>query len=85
MGLVTAMVKLGNSRKPDLGTLERKAMADSGALHLCIPASLAQELELSSGQKRRVTTADGKSHECDYVGPIPLKLSAVGNALRVRS
>jgi len=72
MGLVTTMVKLGNPRKPELGSLERKAMADSGALHLCIPASLAQELELESGQKRKVATADGKSHECDYVGPITL-------------
>jgi len=76
MGLVTTAVTLANPRKPKLAARSRSALADSGALHLCIPAELAGELELEELHTRRVSTADGTSHECPYVGPI--KVSVCG-------
>jgi len=74
MGLVKAKVELRNPRKTDEIGIEREALVDTGALHLCIPASLAEALELETQQTRRVSTADGQQHECPYVGPIALKV-----------
>jgi clan AA aspartic protease len=74
MGLVTTPISLKNPRHPELPPIQRQAMADSGALHLCIPAELALELRLDELPKRKVSTADGKSHECAYVGPILIKV-----------
>jgi clan AA aspartic protease len=67
-------ISLSNPRKPDQPSIHRSAMADSGALHLFIPAELAAELQLDELHKRRVSTADGKSHDCPYVGPIHIKV-----------
>lgn len=49
-------------------------MVDSGALHLCIPQVVAEELHLEEIHKRRVTTADGQTHECPYVGPLAIRV-----------
>lgn len=75
MGLVSTKISLSNPRKPSLATMEREALADSGALHLCIPAAVAAELELEELHMRRVSTADGRSHDCPYVGPIQIKVA----------
>ena len=49
-------------------------MADTGALHLCIPKALSEELGLEALHTRRVATADGQSNECPYVGPLAIKV-----------
>jgi clan AA aspartic protease len=53
-----------------LAPLEVKALADAGALHLCIPEHVALQLELAELEKREVTTADGRRLLCAYVGPV---------------
>ena len=45
-------------------------MVDNGAIMLCIPQSVAHQLELEELDKRPVTIADGTSHLVPYVGPI---------------
>lgn len=74
MGLVVTDIEFTNPRKPQQPPVKKQGMADSGALHLCIPQSLADELELEKLHTRRVSTADGKSHECPYVGPVAIKV-----------
>ncbi len=37
---------------------------------LCIPQSVALQLELTELEKRPVTIADGSSHQVPYVGPV---------------
>lgn len=74
MGLVTTDIEFTNPQTPNKAPVTRQAMADSGALHLCIPESLSEELELEKLHTRRVATADGTSHECPYVGPIAIKV-----------
>ena len=37
MGIVNTNVLLKNPRKPELEPVEVEALADSGAVHLCIP------------------------------------------------
>lgn len=46
------------------------ALADTGALHLCIPEHVALQLQLEEQDKREVTIADGTNHLVSYVGPL---------------
>ena len=73
MGLTTATIKLSNPRKPDLLPIEIKALADTGALHLCIPEHVAIQLDLKEAEKREVTLADGSKKKVSYVGPIQME------------
>jgi clan AA aspartic protease len=75
MGLVITKISLSNPRKPDIPVIEAEALADTGALHLCIPAAIAAELKLEELHMRRVSTADGTSHDCPYVGPIYVRVA----------
>jgi clan AA aspartic protease len=72
MGLVNGKVSLQNPRQPDLDPVEVVAMADSGALHLCIPAHIQIQLKLEPIDKKEVTLADGTRKMVPYVGPIKL-------------
>ncbi|MBK5957100.1 clan AA aspartic protease [Rhodoplanes elegans] len=64
------MVRLENARRPDLAAVEAPALADTGALHLCIPEHVALQLELDELDRREVTVADGSRRRVPYVGPI---------------
>jgi len=72
MGLSTAQIKLSNPRMPSLAKLEISALADTGALLLCIPEHVAAQLELEPSSKREVVTANGKTHLAPYVGPLEI-------------
>jgi clan AA aspartic protease len=74
MGLILAEINLKNPLRTDLESLTIQALADTGALHLCIPEHVALQLGYKSApdQSREVTTADGKKHLCPYVGPLQI-------------
>ena len=74
MGLVYADVRLGNDARPELEEINVLALADTGALHLCIPEHVALQLKLSQKKPREVQTADGKSHMVPYVSPVKISL-----------
>ena len=78
MGLITAEILLSNPKKGDIQPMRAKALADTGALHLCIPEHVAIQLELEELYKREVTTADGGRHLCPYVGPVEVKFENRG-------
>ena len=78
MGLVYTKILLSNPRNKDLKPIDVKALADTGALHLCIPNHIAIQLELEEIYKREVTTADGKKHLSSYVGPVEIKFENRG-------
>jgi clan AA aspartic protease len=73
MGLVKATIVLINPAKPTLQPIEVEAVADSGALHLCIPEHIRIQLQLDEIDKREVTLADGSQTLVPYVGPIELR------------
>lgn len=73
MGLVNAKVVLKNPRMPELSPMEVDALADSGAIHLCIPPHIQIQLELEEIDKKEVTLADGTRKLVPYVGPIELR------------
>jgi hypothetical protein len=59
MGLTRARLRLANARRPDLAPVEVEALADTGALHLCIPDHIAIQLQLDQLERREITIADG--------------------------
>ncbi len=70
MGYVHAEIKLKNPRLPKLKSIKIKAMADTGALMLCIPEHISVQLKLETNSQREVTTADGRKQMVNYVGPL---------------
>ena len=70
MGHVFAPIELSNPRRQDLAPLAVNAMADTGALMLCIPEHVANQLDLVAESMRDVSVADGRSLLVPYVGPI---------------
>lgn len=78
MGLVMAKISLKNPKQDELREIEVDALIDTGALHLCIPEHISNQLKLQELYKREVVTADGKNHVCSYVGPIEIKFENRG-------
>ena len=70
MGISRATILLENPKRPDLQRLQIKALADTGALSLCIPEEVRVQLQLEATSQKDVTTADGKRVLCPYVGPV---------------
>ena len=70
MGHLFAEISLSNPRKPELKPVTVNALADTGALMLCIPEHIALQLDLQAESLREVTVADGRSMTVPYVGPI---------------
>jgi len=75
MGIILADIELANARQDDLLPMTVKALVDSGAVHLCIPQHVANQLRLPILDRREVTVADGRSQTVDYVGPIKVKFA----------
>lgn len=75
MGITHAMLKLANPIKPELSPIDAVALADTGALHLCIPPHIAIQLDLQEKEKREVTLADGSKKTVSYVGPVEIHFS----------
>jgi clan AA aspartic protease len=73
MGVVNTEVLLKNPRKPELEPVEVESLADSGAVHLCIPEHVRIQLRLDEIDKKEVTLADGSRKLVPYVGPIELR------------
>jgi len=72
MGLIYTKITLSNPKKSDLKAIETQALADTGALHLCIPEHIVIQLSLEELEKREVIIADGSKKSVSYVGPIKL-------------
>jgi clan AA aspartic protease len=70
MGHVFADIELSNPRQPALTAVRARALADTGALMLCIPGHLALQLGLETESEREVSVADGRRRKVPYGGPI---------------
>lgn len=71
MGLTNASIQLRNPRRPELEAVEMDALADTGAVHMCIPRHM--QLRLDEVDAKEVTLADGSRTLVPYVGPIELR------------
>ena len=73
MGLVNSKLLLKNPRIPELSAIEVPALADSGALHLCIPDHVRIQLKLEAIDRKGVTLTDGSKKLVQYDGPIEVR------------
>jgi clan AA aspartic protease len=81
VGLVHAKLTLRNPRQPDLAPVEVEALADTGSVHLGIPAHVQIQLGLEAIDRKEVTLAGGSRQLVPYVGPVELHFkNRVGNA-----
>jgi clan AA aspartic protease len=70
MGLTDDTLTLSNPRRDDLLPLAVLALADTGALHLCIPPHVALQLALETVDHKEATLADGSKIRVPYMGPV---------------
>ncbi len=73
MGLTNARIQLRNPRRPELEAVEMDALADTGAVHMCIPRHMQMQLRLDEADAKEVTLADGSRTRVPYAGPIELR------------
>jgi clan AA aspartic protease len=73
MGITYASIEIRNPTRPDLRPVSCAALADTGAMHLCIPQHVALQLALDTLEEREVTLADGSKVRVPYVGPLGLR------------
>jgi len=73
MGITRTELTLANPIRRELDPIKVLALADTGAMHLCIPEHVALQLELTEKEKREVTLADGSKRISSYVGPVELQ------------
>lgn len=73
MGLASARIRLRNPRLPELEAVEIEALADTGAVHMCIPEHIRIQLQIEEQDAREVILADGNRKLVPYVGPIELR------------
>ena len=70
MGLAYANLELSNPKDHKLKPVGVRSLAETGALHLCIPQHVAVQLKLEELEKREVVVSDGRKMLCPYVGPV---------------
>jgi clan AA aspartic protease len=73
MGLIRGTFQLLNPLCQELAPLEVSALADTGAVHLCIPEHVALQLQLQELEKREVVLADGHRRTVPYMGPVEVR------------
>jgi clan AA aspartic protease len=73
MGLVFSKIQLRNPSEANLSPIEVEVLADSGAVHLCIPEHVQIQLQLKEIDRKEVTLADGTRKLIPYVGPIEIR------------
>lgn len=84
MGLVMATIGLRNPRFPEQQPVEVEALADTGAVHMCVPQHIAIQLRLEQYGEKEVTIADGSKCLVPYMGPLEIRFKnrvGLGGAL----
>ncbi len=72
MDPVNGKLLLINPILSDLEPVEVLALADTGAVHLCIPVHIQLQLKLEEIDSKEITLADGSKKLVPYVGPIEI-------------
>lgn len=70
MGQVYTDIELSNPRRAELAPMRAQALADTGAVTLCIPQQVAAQLSLEVESTRNIVLADGSKASVPYVGPL---------------
>ena len=73
MGLTRTAIQLRNPLRPEQAALQVPALADTGAMYLCLPLDVAAELGLGELERREVALADGSRRLVPYGGPVEVR------------
>ena len=71
--LANVKLQLRNPRLPKLEAVEVEALADTGAVHMCIPQNVRIQLRIEEKDTKEITLADGSRNLVPYVGPVELR------------
>lgn len=74
MGIIRQKIRLANFADPGLEEVDAHALVDTGALELCIPQHIANQLRLKKLQDREVTLANGERQVVPYVGGVRIEV-----------
>ena len=74
MGLVYQHIRLSNFSRPELEEIDARALVDSGAVDLCIPRHVANQLRLTKLEEREVTIANGEKLIVDYMAAVKVEV-----------
>jgi clan AA aspartic protease len=66
-------IDLRNALRADIAAVRGTALADTGAMMLCLPRRVSDALRLETAEERRVELADGSDVTVPYVGPIRVR------------
>ena len=75
MGLIYTAIRLSNPGDSSVQVLQAQALVDSGAINLCIPMRIAEQLKLELLETREVITADAQRTSVPYVGPVKVSFA----------
>ena len=75
MGLIYTAISLSNPGDSSVQVLQAQALVDSGAINLCIPMRIAEQLKLELLETREVITADAQRTSVPYVGPVQVSFA----------
>ena len=75
MGLIYTAISLSNPGDSSVQVLQAQALVDSGAINLCIPMRIAEQLKLELLETREVITADAQRTSVPYVGPVKVSFA----------
>ena len=68
-------ISLSNPGNSSVQVLQAQALVDSGAINLCIPMRIAEQLKLELLETREVITADAQRTSVPYVGPVQVSFA----------
>lgn len=78
MGIVRADIRLMNVAHPELGEIDARALVDTGAFNLCLPAHVALQLKLEKFYDRELIFADGRREIVPYCGGVRVETMGRG-------
>lgn len=79
MGIIRTEIELRNPVDPSVTPMTVTALADTGALHLCLPDHVVIQMGYKELEKREVTRAKGQRQSVSYVGPVEIRFRNRGS------
>ena len=73
--MIYASLRLLNPTHPEQQGLHVRALADSEAVHLCLPEHVALQLQLRELERREVVLADGHRRSVPSMGPVEVRFA----------
>jgi clan AA aspartic protease len=74
MGLIHQSIRLSNPHQPEIEEIDALALVDSGALELCIPEHIANQLKLKHAGQRIIHLADGRKEPKDVMTTVSVEV-----------